>query len=680
MNVEPALLAQLRQVIPFRFLQEKSLVRFASRCRLREYAAGRSVIRQGDARDKTCYILLSGQVEVVDSRGAAPVRVGTIEPNHYFGEWEVIFDLPRVYGIRAIEPSRCLVFGGNVLMGLLEGEGAFAQALSSVLRQRQGIFRAFELFNAELSRGIGYGHISIQKLLPLYQALEPALHPHVNDPSTLDIPALDYAVRRLPRNVTSTFAFLIRDELPVVYANPDEYFTAIPTDARRRSIWEILPGKDLFLTRTGMADITDFITCLCIYSTEARKIRRHIYDVKGVRGIRDFVEAVQGTEAATQQLLTGLGFKPEDAQGIIRVWPKDTVKRLWEMVNHREMFSVDVRTQQSSYNLKDFSRWSSQIGQATRELTGHDPGDLPRGIEVHIISSNTHSVTNCLNPWYAANAERIWKWARDTGHPVAAENWTERADCLYSIARDFFKAHPGTEAEMMAWEREHGILRLGATATTGIEVEVINLEKIRGAAIDPRLTPWQGKPDTLIVNIDYAFGEQAEYIIHQLILLYGKHIKSVNFLGKAGSLVGNRGDILIPTAFIEQSNDQYMSVTPPPKADLAAIKALVGERGVHVGPMLTVMGTLMQNRLMLHFYRHLWAVKGIEMEGVFYHRQVVESIQTGVLNPNLVSRFYYYVSDLPLDVGSNLSERLKASEGVPPLYAITRQILGGIFS
>jgi hypothetical protein len=38
------------------------------------------------------------------------------------------------------------------------------------------------------------------------------------------------------------------------------------------------------------------------------------------------------------------------------------------------------------------------------------------------------------------------------------------------------------------------------------------------------------------------------------------------------------------------------------------------------------------------------------------------------------------VSDLPLEVGSNLSERLQASEGIPPLYAITRQILAGIFA
>jgi len=223
-------------------------------------------------------------------------------------------------------------------------------------------------------------------------------------------------------------------------------------------------------------------------------------------------------------------------------------------------------------------------------------------------------------------------------------------------------------------------LRLGATASTGIEVEVIDLSKIRELAIDPLVPAWKGLKRTYIVNIDYAFGEQAEHIIHQLILLFGRNIKSVNFLGKAGSLVGKRGDILIPNAFIEQAQDQYMPVRLPAPEEIAALGRLLGDRGIHEGAMLTVKGTLLQNRLMLNFYRNLWAVKGIEMEGVYYHRQVMESIQTGILDPALVSRFYYYVSDLPLDTSSNLSERLKASEGIPPLYAITRQILTGILA
>ena len=41
-------------------------------------------------------------------------------------------------------------------------------------------------------------------------------------------------------------------------------------------------------------------------------------------------------------------------------------------------------------------------------------------------------------------------------------------------------------------------------------------------------------------------------------------------------------------------------------------------------------------------------------------------------------RFLYYTSDLPLRHDANLSARLQAVEGVPPLYATTREVLNGI--
>jgi hypothetical protein len=95
--------------------------------------------------------------------------------------------------------------------------------------------------------------------------------------------------------------------------------------------------------------------------------------------------------------------------------------------------------------------------------------------------------------------------------------------------------------------------------------------------------------------------------------------------------------------------------------------------------MLTVDGTLLQNRRMLYFYKHIWGCVGIEMEGAYYYRQVLESMRLGVLPEDLALRFYYYVSDLPLDHAANLSSRMSAQEGIPPLYAITREILSEVF-
>ena len=50
------------------------------------------------------------------------------------------------------------------------------------------------------------------------------------------------------------------------------------------------------------------------------------------------------------------------------------------------------------------------------------------------------------------------------------------------------------------------------------------------------------------------------------------------------------------------------------------------------------------------------------------------------LSADIPIRFLYYVSDLPLDRTAGLSAHLSSIEGIPPLYAITRQIISDIFN
>ena len=68
------------------------------------------------------------------------------------------------------------------------------------------------------------------------------------------------------------------------------------------------------------------------------------------------------------------------------------------------------------------------------------------------------------------------------------------------------------------------------------------------------------------------------------------------------------------------------------------------------------------------------------MEGAHYYRQILESQQLDVLDDRIPLRFFYYVSDLPLDRNEDLSAILDPEDGLPPLYAITRHILSEIFN
>ena len=134
------------------------------------------------------------------------------------------------------------------------------------------------------------------------------------------------------------------------------------------------------------------------------------------------------------------------------------------------------------------------------------------------------------------------------------------------------------------------------------------------------------------------------------------------------------------TGFVEQSGDYYYPLPHEPAVDMDRLAGLLPDCGIHRGNALTVTGTLLQNRKMLQFNRHIWGCVGLEMEGSYYLQQILKSRNRGGVPQDVDLRFLYYVSDLPLGNDSNLSNHLRASEGVPPLYGITRAILRRIFA
>lgn len=667
----------IERIIPFRYLRRSERDELIRRLHREEFPAGSVIMEKGD-ENKDVFLLESGSVRVVDPDNTPSPVLSLIEAGHYFGEWEPIFNLPRAYRIVADEDIVAYRFSGHYFLRLIEQSRPFAQGMGSILRDNQRIFEGFQHFKVSLIQAASEGHIGIARLLPLYVALRPALHPGAGDPSGIDFTALTYAVRRLPENVTRTFAFLLTDELPEAYKEPDRFFPTVQTSARRRDIWEMLPGKNLVLLRIGDSDLIDLVTTLCLYAVEARKIRRRLLQQDALPLLQRFLDRPESPGA--DDSLTSLGFTRDEAEKLLRIWPRRPLVRLNEIVRHREMFTIDVRRQRQNYSNRRMSLWTSQVAEASRELLGVAPSELSPGTGVHIVSSNTHSVTNCLNPWFRQRKEEVRSWARETGHSDVEVEWAFPDDALYSIARSFFKEEVETRRELQATGREYGIRRLKDTASTGIEVQLIDLRRLLGAGVDREITPVGEQNRDIIINIDYAFGEQAEHIIRNLLMLFGRSVRSVNFLGKAGALLGKRGDVLAPTAFIEQATDLFQPLPEQHPESIEALARRLPGKEVHRGPMLTADGTLLQNPLMLNFYRHIWQTVGIEMEGTHYYRQILESSQLGVVSDDLRLRFFYYVSDKPLETTANLSARLEPHEGVPPLYAITRQILTEIIA
>ncbi|MBN2511050.1 MAG: cyclic nucleotide-binding domain-containing protein, partial [Spirochaetales bacterium] len=627
------------------------------------------------------YIVARGEISSFDP--LSPERGHVITPGHYFGERVTLFDQTSRFDFLVRTPSVCYMIGQKQFLMLVSASASFAMSLSNILRDKQGIFSAFEHFNAELMRSVNRGYADLRSLLKFYRGLHPALHPWVTG-DRIDTGALLYAVRRLPENVTRNFAYLLTDDLPTEFRTPDDIFSAVASAARRRDIWEMLPGKSMVLLRSGMSDLVDFVTCLLVYANEAAKIRGRLHDPLSLKLIDAFIrenvqESLEACRDCRREFLEGLPFTREEVEGLLAVWPHDLVTRLSQILRHREVISLNFRRQVHTYHSLRFELWTHQIADAAKELLGCEPANLPEDIDVHIISSNSHSVTNCINPTFSTQGKKILAWARKREHPYLKESWSLESDLLYALGPEYFAAHNGVRAKDSA-EIEYGVYRLSRTASTGIQVQLIDSAKLDYGHMDAGIGAAKHGKRKLIVNIDYAFGQQAEDIIQNLILLFGRNIKSINVMGKAGSLVGTRGDVLIADAFIEQTEDRFYPLKDYDDVSVEDLRLRLPGRGVYKGPILTVAGTLLQNSMMLKFYRNLWNCVGLEMEGTYYHRQILEATQLGVLREDLALRYVYYVSDLPMQAGQTLSQGLSAAEGLPPLYAITREILSRILS
>jgi hypothetical protein len=416
------------------------------------------------------------------------------------------------------------------------------------------------------------------------------------------------------------------------------------------------------LLRDGMTDLLDFVTCLCMFSVEARKLRKRLGDPSALVALArgDLDHRFDETERLRLE----------------RLWPGRVAARLLELSVHHEDTTLAIHKRIDDYTSAHGERWTNQLAEATRSLLGTEPNALPPELEVHIVSSNTHSVANALSPWLAARRADVLAWGREHRPEIVSLGWLDEEDLAVALVRDWLDAHPAQHARRRLEEEQDGaVVHLAEGGFTGIEVQLFDLGRLARRGWDGITVPQPTRPG-LLVNIDYAFGQQAEPIVTHLLALFGRNVRSISVLGKAGGLAGRRGDVLVASSFVEQTTDLLLE--PGCDVDVPLLRAALPDRTVHVGRVLTVAGTVLQNRTMLQYYRRLWQCVGLEMEGTWFAKRIREAMRLRMLPEDCATRFVYYVSDLPLETGRSLSDAMGLREGIPPLYAITRHVLAKI--
>lgn len=652
---------------PFNFLTPTETEHLLQHAHEAEFADGRTIVSpQIEAHDQL-FLLTSGRVRVQANEVDAGLAESFIDSPSYFGERAVFFDQPRQATVIADGPVKCIVVSGSEVRALIEGNCSFSQAFAAALRTKQRIFLGYDNFVNLLFTQAESGLVKIRELIEAYRELNSVLH-QAGAADEIDFDALAYVLPRLPENLTAMSALFLTEDLPDMYRKVRDAARISAQRATKREFYEVLPGKGLILLRDETTDTVDLITKLCIYAVEAAKIRDRLLNSRVTDDLARYAVGAPSAPAA-DRLRESLPFNATQLADLDRLFGDRLLSRLYEILVQFGDIAIYVKRSANRYTMTASELWLNQIRDALDELMPeHQKSD---DLEVHIVSSNTHSVANCLSTWIREHTEEILTWAEE--HSPECLELSHPENRLYVAARQWQKAYPKAAADRAARDRNAGIYSLDDTQFTGIEVNLIDLAQV-GDQIDQDVPAINNSPPKLIVNIDYAYGQQAESIIRNLILLFGNRIRSISVFGKSGAVVGNRGDMLLPSRFMLQTNDELYTV---PNCDLSEedFRQLNFGRAVHSGTLLTVLGTIMQSGEMLRYYRTFWDVIGMEMEGSYYLREILRARSQGTLRDDVRLRFAYYTSDTPLEVDSSLAAKLSIEEGVVPVYAITRVVL-----
>ncbi|MCS6884279.1 MAG: hypothetical protein RMM17_08510 [Acidobacteriota bacterium] len=550
---------------------------------------------------------------------------------------------------------------------------------------------AIEWFEVEVRHGTLKGFFDIAELAASFKRMRPSLHRHCEDENIIDVDALLYTTARLPEGVHTVREVLLQKSVPSDFAKLPG-IEPLRTPSRRRASFRVGPETIVIVAREDITEILDLVSIFTSYYIEASKIHRMLRssylldELRKLNGARLSPSSPEYNRFMVR-LVFEFGTSEEQLELLNEKWKGQLFERLQYIGEH--MPSIHIRLHKAFHAGTIPSRaparnWSKRIAEHVRQISGGE--DRP----IHIISSNTHSTVNVLSSYARIYGEKVIEWGRANSHDDESRqlienhvNTDQHENLIYYLLKGYLREQPEIMAEKQAHDLKIGISVLPDVFMVGIDCQVLDLCKIDFDLVDKRLELnreriQREKP--IIINFDYAFGEQAGTIIEELILNFRKQIVSFSIMGKAGTVVGERGGIMIPSYLLQQGRNDIYDIPNGNQLTKEDFKDVAFRSRVHVGgPMLTVLGTVLQNNSMLREYKEVWGILGLEMEGIPYIRKIHQCHKLGYLREDIKINIGYYASDVPLVPGETLSRELSFA-GVDATYGINIAILNKLFS
>jgi hypothetical protein len=553
------------------------------------------------------------------------------------------------------------------------------QELSKSQKARHAI-RTFKILADSLSLQGSYrpsGKIG-EKLTEALKQLSPEIYGSMTDARIVELKGLEYVIDRMPKGIENCSRIILTAQEDF----KETSFTKIVPRKRRRISYAVSKNEICFVITTGKSEIYDILTHITFLNIEAQKIyqqaRMRVDEVSS-----EWLELER--VVAKDTILTNEEL--EQAIWNLSIILGRTYKETRETYDYLEKNRIENNTNNGLFNIiyGIGQRVMAERTAVNNELTVYFTPSLNEMIDhqkyatlwaerlkeslassyslgrpVHVISANMHSMRNLI-----------------FGPKVLVDAGDQVPDNIYDMVRTV----RDKEFSLAAFAKEPGFLYQRDETGSNIDVNIIDLSLIDEKHIHPALEinfDRIKETEPILLVIDYAFGTQAFDIIDQLLTPFcfnGENVsldvKSISIMGKAGVLPGKKGDIMLASAHVmEGTADNYIVHN-----DLLATD-FDGSVDVHTGPMVTVLGTSLQNRDVLErFYSSSWQAVGLEMEGGHYQRAISGAIIQRHIPADMKTRYAYYASDNPMISGETLASGPMGDEGIVSTYMISKVIL-----
>ncbi|MGW8319068.1 MAG: DUF6909 family protein [Candidatus Promineifilaceae bacterium] len=529
--------------------------------------------------------------------------------------------------------------------------------------------------------------VQIKTLVEAHTRIGSALHIAADEPQP-DMAAFIYVVLRLPDCISQARLVVMgqSDRVFAEHGYPDvESWQPVSAPGRRR--YSFYDGDETIAVYiASRSDIDDLIPSLTAYQIERRKL--HL--LLGDKATLALLEENSGRTLSDKVLaeltrLSGIPF--DDLDRLRSIWQEEMAANLLLIARHKQSLSVRLL----AGSLADYRRatrlWWRNAGSALPEIAFEDH-------PIYFISSNTHSMTNLLSGFALQHQPRLVAFIDQEGSADLRAEYEDilernvpssRENFLYYALKKYEQNYPESRAERMAHERRLGISRVPSRHVFDVEIQVVELNRLQPECMDPRLqlpgVEDLVKSEALIVNIDFPLGMAAYQVLSEIARNIAE-IRGVYIMGKAATLNGRIGDVMIPSVVHdEQSLNTYLLGNCFTADDLAPY--LVYGTVMDNQKAISALGTFLQNeKYMDVFYREGYTI--IEMESGPFLDSIYEMIRPQRYPRNELVNLYnaafpigilHYASDTPFSKGRNLGAQHLSYFGMDPTYAAMTAVL-----